>query len=285
MLVLNHSLFFNFLAGAEAVLEERGYLFHNDFIIFDEAHTLESVAARHLGLEISHGSLRYLLHRLFHPRTQKGIVAALRNGEAMKLVLEAEDEADLFFDRLERSLDFKRGKELRLREPGIAENTLDLPLARLYRNLADAARDIEDEVFKAEVQEAARRVEGMRVGIGEFLGQTRDGPRLLDRALREARHAPHAHRRADRGRPATAQAHLPPRQHRDHDQRDARGRRRPALFRQPHRRRGRGHAAGRFALRLRAADAGLHPEENARAGGARGLRGRARRTGSATSSR
>ncbi len=174
VLVLNHSLFFNFLAGAEAVLEERGYLFHNDFIIFDEAHTLEAVAARHLGLEISHGSLRYLLHRLFHPRTQKGIVAALRSGEAMKLVLEAEEESDLFFDKLERSLDFKRGKELRVREPGIAQNTLDLPLARLYRNLADAAREVDDEVFKAEVQEAARRVEGLRVGLGEFLAQTRE---------------------------------------------------------------------------------------------------------------
>jgi ATP-dependent DNA helicase DinG len=175
ILVLNHSLFFNFLAGAEGELAERGYLFHNDFVIFDEAHTLESVAARHLGIEISHASLRYLLQRLFHPRTQKGIVAALRSGEAMKLVLEAEEETDLFFDRLERSLDFKRGKELRLREPGIAANSLDLPLARLYRNLADAARDIEDEVFKAEVQEAARRVEDMRVGLGEFIGQTRSG--------------------------------------------------------------------------------------------------------------
>jgi ATP-dependent DNA helicase DinG len=173
ILVLNHSLFFNFLAGAEGALEERGYLFHNDFVIFDEAHTLEGVAARHLGLEISHGSLRYLLHRLFHPRTQKGIVAALRSGEAMKLVLEAEEETDLFFDKMERSLDFKRSKEIRLREPGVAENSLDLPLTRLYRNLADAARDIEDEVFKAEVQEAARRVEGLRVGLGEFLGQTR----------------------------------------------------------------------------------------------------------------
>jgi len=173
VLVLNHSLFFNFLAGAEAALEERGYLFHNDFIIFDEAHTLEGVAARHLGLDLSHGSLRYLLHRLFHPRTQKGIVAALRSGEAMKLVLEAEEEADLFFDRIERALDFKRAREIRLREPGIAENSLDLPLARLYRNLADAAREIEDEVFKAEVQEAARRVETMRAGIGEFIGQTR----------------------------------------------------------------------------------------------------------------
>ncbi len=173
ILVLNHSLFFNFLAGAEAALQERGYLFHNDFVIFDEAHTLESVAARHLGLEISHGSLRYLLHRLFHPRTQKGIVAAMHDGEALKLVRDAEEESDLFFDRLERSLDFKRSKELRLREPGIADNSLDLPLARLYRHLADAARDIDDEVFKAEVQESARRVEGMRVGLSEFLGQTR----------------------------------------------------------------------------------------------------------------
>ena len=174
VLVLNHSLFFNFLAGSEAVLEERGYLFHNDFVIFDEAHTLESVAARHLGLEISHGSLRYLLHRLFHPRTQKGIVAALRSGEAMRLVLQAEDEADVFFDKLERSLQFKYAKELRLREPGVTPNTLDMPLAQLYRNLADAAREIEDDVFKAEVQEAARRVEGMRVAIGEFIGQTRE---------------------------------------------------------------------------------------------------------------
>ncbi|HEV3271188.1 MAG TPA: helicase C-terminal domain-containing protein [Candidatus Methylacidiphilales bacterium] len=173
ILVLNHSLFFNFLAGAEGELAERGYLFHNDFVIFDEAHTLESVAARHLGLDISHGGLRYLLHRIFNPRTQKGIVAALRSGEATKLAMEAEDEADLFFDRLERSLDFKRGKELRLREPGVAANSLDLPLARLYRSLADEARDIEDEVFKAEVQEAARQVEGMRAGLGEFLGQAR----------------------------------------------------------------------------------------------------------------
>src|SRR6202012_1912632 len=117
VLVLNHSLFFNFLAGAEAALTENGYLYHNDFIIFDEAHTLESVAARHLGLEISHGSLRYLLHRLFHPRTQKGIIAALHNGEAMNLVLQAEEESDLFFDRLERSLRFNnRAKELRIRE-------------------------------------------------------------------------------------------------------------------------------------------------------------------------
>ena len=264
VVVLNHSLFFNFLAGAEAVLEERGYLFHNDFIIFDEAHTLEGVAARHLGLEISHGSLRYLLHRLFHPRTQKGIVAALHSGEAMKLVLQAEEESDLFFDRLERSLRFpQRAKELRLREPGIAENTLDLPLTRLYRLLADEAREIDDEVFKAEVQEAARRVDGMRVSLAEFIDQSR-----TDHVYWIERHEKREARLTLTAAPIEVAtqlraAHLPAGKHGHHDQRDAGGRRRPALFRQPHRRGGRRHAAGRFALRLRAADEGLHPEEDA----------------------
>jgi ATP-dependent DNA helicase DinG len=174
VLVLNHSLFFNFLAGSEAVQEERGYLFHNDFIIFDEAHTMESVAARHLGLEISHGGLRYLLHRIFNPRTQKGIVAALHSGEAMKLALEALDETDEFFEGLERKAKFGYAKEMRIREAGLAENTLDVPLTRLHRTLADAAREISDEIFKAEVQDAARRVDAMRVGLGEFLDHSRD---------------------------------------------------------------------------------------------------------------
>ena len=115
--------------------EERGYLFHNDFIIFDEAHTLESVAARHLGLEISHGSLRYLLHRLFHPRTQKGDRrrAAQRRGDEARLA--GGGGIGPFLRPAGALARFPaRAKELRLREPGLAENTLDLPLARLYRS-------------------------------------------------------------------------------------------------------------------------------------------------------
>ena len=53
-MVLNHALFFTLL-GSLPESEERGegVLFANDFIIFDEAHTLEDVASRHIGMEIS----------------------------------------------------------------------------------------------------------------------------------------------------------------------------------------------------------------------------------------
>ncbi len=174
VLVLNHSLFFNFLAGASVGGDQVGYLLPNDFVIFDEAHTLESVAARHLGLDLSHGSIRYLLHRLFHPRTSKGIVTLLPNPAGGQLVKEAQEAMDLFFDKMERSIDFRKTKEFRLREPGFVEHSLNLPLARLYRFLADESRDIEDEILKVEVQDAARRVEAMRVTLEEFLNQSRE---------------------------------------------------------------------------------------------------------------
>ena len=46
LVILNHTLFFTLLGGVDEDLEG-GILFKNDFVIFDEAHTVESVASRH----------------------------------------------------------------------------------------------------------------------------------------------------------------------------------------------------------------------------------------------
>src|SRR6267378_745222 len=52
VLVLNHTLFFTLLGGLEEEIEG-GLLFRNDFVIFDEAHTMENIASRHIGLSVS----------------------------------------------------------------------------------------------------------------------------------------------------------------------------------------------------------------------------------------
>src|SRR5689334_13750337 len=49
VLVLNHTLFFTLLGGIEEEVGG-GILFKNDFVIFDEAHQMEHVASRHIGL-------------------------------------------------------------------------------------------------------------------------------------------------------------------------------------------------------------------------------------------
>ncbi|MEI9960959.1 MAG: hypothetical protein WDM76_07435 [Limisphaerales bacterium] len=52
---MNHTLFFTLLGGVNEE-QEGGILFKNDFVIFDEAHTMESVASRHIGLSVSSGA-------------------------------------------------------------------------------------------------------------------------------------------------------------------------------------------------------------------------------------
>ena len=100
VLVLNHTLFFTLLGGMEEEAEG-GILFRNDFVIFDEAHQMEHVASKHIGLSVSSGQVRYALHRLWNPRTEKGLLATLRKGGAVKLVAELLKEADEFFANVE----------------------------------------------------------------------------------------------------------------------------------------------------------------------------------------
>ena len=51
VVVMNHTLFFlNFANQGDEDDESSGYLFGNDFVIFDEAHTVEGIAARQLGM-------------------------------------------------------------------------------------------------------------------------------------------------------------------------------------------------------------------------------------------
>jgi Rad3-related DNA helicases len=71
--VLNHTLLF-ILLGSPDMQEEResGFLFPNDFIIFDEAHTVEQVASKQIGIGVSQYGLRSTIQRLYNARTRKG---------------------------------------------------------------------------------------------------------------------------------------------------------------------------------------------------------------------
>src|SRR6516162_1648247 len=81
VVILNHTLFFTLLGGVTEE-QEGGVLFKNDFVIFDEAHTMESVASKHIGLSVSNGQMRFALQRLWNPKTQKGLLASMRDLDA-----------------------------------------------------------------------------------------------------------------------------------------------------------------------------------------------------------
>ncbi|HSI82957.1 MAG: ATP-dependent DNA helicase [Candidatus Methylacidiphilales bacterium] len=174
IIVLNHSLFFTSLASMdEEDRAETGYLYPDDFVVFDEAHTLESVASRHMGIEISSASVRRMLYRMYHPRTHKGLFAVLRRGEAVKLLQETVAHCDQFFQSVEAVIADRQPREVRIGQPGLVDDICNVPLARLHKAINDMVMDTDDTYAKAELQDAARQVAGLRQGIGEFLTQAR----------------------------------------------------------------------------------------------------------------
>ncbi|MCC6352725.1 MAG: ATP-dependent DNA helicase [Verrucomicrobiae bacterium] len=171
LVIVNHTLFFTLLGDREFRDEDSGYLFADDFVVFDEAHTLEQVASRHIGIAVSQASLRYNLHRLYNPRTKKGLLAALRQGEPIPLVVEAAESADRFFSSAEAACSFEKGSDFRVRRPDIATDTVSGPLARLNGSLRQIAARLENDEQRAELNDLNRRVAEIRESLGEFLMQ------------------------------------------------------------------------------------------------------------------
>ncbi len=196
VLVLNHTLFFTLL-GAAQESADGGVLFKNDFVIFDEAHQLEGVASKHIGCRISSAQVRYTLHRLWNPRTEKGLLATLRRGSAVRLVADLLSEADGFFQVVEAACEdlyrqqsatrkpasVEGGKEqaariwteLRIRRPDLAKDTLTLPLQRLREEVSELIKATEDNDIGQELLECNRRLIELREDLALFLSQSAEG--------------------------------------------------------------------------------------------------------------
>ncbi len=176
ILILNHTLFFTLLEDASS--SEKGYLFSNDFVIFDEAHTLESIASRHLGLTISQYALRQLLHRLYSPRTHKGLLQQTKSTTAITAVAELLPEADLFFEQMANLCHFQKGREYRLREKDLLTlkkilkgTTLPQRLHRLSVLVSNVAETLENEATQSELNDLATQLEETAEEIISFLEQ------------------------------------------------------------------------------------------------------------------
>jgi ATP-dependent DNA helicase DinG len=191
VLVLNHTLFFTLLGGLEEEIEG-GILFRNDFVIFDEAHHMEHVASRHIGLSVSSGQVRYALHRLWNPRTEKGLLATLRKGAAVKLVADLLKEADGFFANVESACETlqqaakkrsygggesavtrrREWTELRIRQPELVQDNVTLPIQRLREAVSELIKLSEDKEIGQELMECNRRLAELRESVAIFLGQS-----------------------------------------------------------------------------------------------------------------
>src|SRR5437879_9969293 len=137
LIVLNHTLLFILLGDPkEQEGRESGFLFPNDFIIFDEAHRVEQVASKQIGVGVSQYGLRSTIQRLYNSRTRKGLFTVMRDAAGVRLAAESIDDLEKFFDAAELKSDFRKGREFRVRGVDLVPDTRPRRLDDLRASLA-----------------------------------------------------------------------------------------------------------------------------------------------------
>lgn len=178
VMVVNHALFF-----ADLSLRRDGVnlLPDYDVVVFDEAHTVEQVAADHLGSSISNGQVDYMLGKLYNDRTQKGVLMRLFSSDqstisfqrdAMKLVDRLRFLAGDLFEAIRSSQQNRAEKNGRFRKPVDLRNEVSPALKELASRIIQLSADIPKEEERIEFTSAAERCSGLADGLNSWLQQS-----------------------------------------------------------------------------------------------------------------
>jgi ATP-dependent DNA helicase DinG len=188
IIIVNHSLFFCNLATGKRVLPKFEY------VVLDEAHTIEQVATENLSADISNYSVRYLLNSLYNPKLNKGFCVAIKDATTRRLVEKINETVDEFFQSIddwfdgnyeadgerylhrdEAVIESKRRDEdsrtLRVRMPGIVKNTLDKPLGEIIESLEIRKNVALTDSEEIELSSYIEKVSSLRNSISEFMTQ------------------------------------------------------------------------------------------------------------------
>ena len=183
ILIVNHALLFSDLAIRNI---GGSILPRYDAVIFDEAHTMEQVAAEHLGVELSQYQIDYLLSRLYNDRTNRGLLveemARVPFGadketfeRAARWVDDCRFRVEEFFGDLADWLEARPGSSGRVFERKIVKNGLSEGLARLRDALRNASDSLEDPARRQEYVAARTRVEAFLSALDDWLEQRAEG--------------------------------------------------------------------------------------------------------------
>jgi ATP-dependent DNA helicase DinG len=172
ILIVNHALLFSDLAVRA---QGASILPDYDFLILDEAHTIEGVAGDHLGLNIADAQVRYLLNTLHHERSGRGV---LQNGVGRKVVPavnHAHRTLDNYFGELGEWAAGRGNWNGRLREPPPIEQRLAADLLSIHDGLRAARGDTKDEEERSELAGLSERCTVLAAAIDNWHQQKTAG--------------------------------------------------------------------------------------------------------------
>lgn len=168
ILVVNHALFFSDLAVRAL---GGSFLPNYQAVIFDECHTMESVAGEHLGLSISNSQIDYTLRKLYNPRNDKGVLVSLNLRQLMQLSYRCMESLDDFTVDVLDWTETNAPANGRIREPIPVKTILVDRLKELVEQLERYGKDLKDANAKLDMMSAANRLNALANGLETWLLQ------------------------------------------------------------------------------------------------------------------
>ncbi len=142
LLVVNHAMLLADLPMSPA----NRLLGEYDFVIMDEAHTVESVASDQFGRSVGNANVANLLGELYNDKTRRGLLALMDAKDAIAAVRQAERASESFFADLAEATGPNVASSGCLRGPEVVPDTVSPALravARQLRHLREGATNEE----------------------------------------------------------------------------------------------------------------------------------------------
>ena len=172
VLVVNHALFFSDLALRR---DGASILPDYDCVIFDEAHTVEAVAADHLGIRLSEGQIDYHLNKLYNDRSQRGVLLVHKLERSQKQVMTIRHLCRDFFLNLDDWVRRFGRSNGRLDSPVDVPNTVSPALYDLSSQIEVYADGLANESDKVELKSAAAKCQILAESLANWCQQSSEG--------------------------------------------------------------------------------------------------------------
>lgn len=169
ILVVNHALFFTDLALRQ---QNAQILPDYDAVVFDECHTLESVASEHLGLSIGTGQIDYTLRKLYNPRTDKGLLQTLGLKTLSKQCYEIYEALDEFVIDLTGWFEMQRSTNGRVHSKNIVNERVSKRMTTLADELGRYGTNHKNANVRQDMKSAEGRLKALAEGIRSWLDQS-----------------------------------------------------------------------------------------------------------------
>ncbi len=183
LLILNHYLFFT-LFGYSSDPEEDGYLYHNDFLIFDEAHTVEQVAAEQLMPQVTREMIKYHILRIYNPKTKKGFLVTFPMLHIIPVLDNLLELNNFFFEQIKETVfntseNNRNRLAIRVYEKNIVTNHLKTAITELVDNLKKLRNNCKSELQENELNDFITKFSLIDDLIDSFLEQRESDPKII----------------------------------------------------------------------------------------------------------